>query len=130
MSDAIPNNVQLFLREHIGSIAQLELLILLRAERQNSLSVEEAAKKLYTALSMTGPLLESLRANGFLTVQEGPPRRYQYAPRNAELEQIVEDVERAYRERRVTITNLIYSAPMQKLQNFADAFRIRKKEDD
>jgi hypothetical protein len=123
MPDALPANVRQFISEHIRSIAQLELLLMLRRKREKAWSVEEAAKELYTAATMTEPLLESLRAIGLATLSNGT---YSYVPRSAELEQVVTDLDRLYQERRVTVINLIYSAPVEKLKNFADAFRIRK----
>lgn len=121
----IPDKVEQFLADHIRSIAQLELLLMLHRERQRSWTVEETAKSLYTAVSMTEPLLESLRTIRVVTFEDG---RYQYAPSSKELDQTVGDLSQLYQQRRVTIINMIYSAPDQKLQNFADAFRFRKKE--
>jgi hypothetical protein len=130
MPEVIPPQVQQFLGDHIRSIAQLELLLLLHADRQRTWSVEDAARELYTAATMTEPMLESLRAIGLAAMSEGPPRRYQYWPKTPELDQIVGELVQLYQQRRVTVINLIYSGPIQKLQNFADAFRIRKKEEE
>jgi hypothetical protein len=129
MPDSIPLPVQHLLSDHIRSIAQLELLVLLQSDRARKWSVEDAARSLYTAASMTEPLMEGLVAAGLVAGSEAAPRLYQYWPRTPELDQSVRDLAKLYEQRRVTIINLIYSGPIQKLQNFADAFRIRKKED-
>lgn len=97
---------------------------MLHREWDRGWTVAEAAKGLYTAVSMTEPLLESLRAIGLVGYQE---HRYQYAPASKELDQLVGQLAQLYQQRRVTIINLIYSGPVQKLQDFADAFRIHKK---
>lgn len=130
MPDAIPDHVHQLISEHIRSIAQLELLVMLRRESDKQWTVEQVAKTLYTAVSMTEPLLESLRASGLLVVTRTPELQYGYAPKTAELERAVADLDRLYQERRVTIINLIYSAPTEKLRNFADAFRLRKPKED
>jgi len=127
MPDEISADVQRFLADHIRSIAQLELLLMLHRERQRTWTIADAAKELYTAVSMTEPLLESLRAIGLLSLQGG---EYRYAPRSVSLDQVVGDLSQVYQQRRVTIVNLIYSAPVQKLQDFADAFRLRKPKED
>jgi hypothetical protein len=127
MPDDIPATIQQFLADHIRSIAQLELLLMLHRERQRTWTVADAAKELYTAVSMTEPLLESLRAIGLVSRQG---EYYQYAPKSKQLDQTVGELSLLYQQRRVTIVNLIYSAPVQKLQNFADAFRIRKPPED
>jgi predicted transcriptional regulator len=130
MPDSLPDDVQRFLSEQVGSIAQLELLLLLHGQPAKSWTVEEAAKSLYTAASMTQPLLDNLVAAGLIARQANPGADYRYAPASPELGKLVEDLARLYRERRVTVINAIYSAPTKKLQNFADAFRIRKKEEE
>jgi hypothetical protein len=123
MPEDIPAPVLQFLADHIRSIAQLELLLMVHRDRQRSWTVADAAKELYTAASMTEPLLESLRAIGLVNLRGD---QYQYAPKSKSLDGIVEDLAQVYQQRRVTIVNLIYSAPVQKPQDFADAFRIRK----
>ena len=128
MPEVIPAAIQSLLREHIRTIAQLELLLKLHGQPQQEWSVEEAAKELYTAPSMTGPLLEALRASGLVERIESDGRRYRYAPKSEELAKTVDDLSQIYEQRRITIINLIYSAPIKNLQDFADAFRFRKKE--
>jgi predicted transcriptional regulator len=129
MPDALSPDVQNFITGHIRSIAQLELLLFLADKPARTMTVKEAAKELYTAEGMTLPLLESLRAIGLVSVDAGPEPRYAYAPKTPELAAVVANLAQAYRERRVTIINLIYSAPLEQLRNFSDAFRIRKQED-
>lgn len=130
MPDAIPEHVHQLISEHIRSIAQLELLVMLRREPDKQWTVEQVAKTLYTAVSMTEPLLESLRAGGLLVATHTPELQYRYAPKTPEMERAIADLDRLYQERRVTIINLIYSAPTEKLRNFADAFRLRKPKED
>jgi hypothetical protein len=130
MSNALPADVQQFLSEHVQSIAQLELLLLLRRHPEKSWSLDEAAKELYTSARMTEPLLEILRVIGLVSSGNDSERRYQYAPKTAELDKLVSDLALLYAERRVTIINAIYSGPLRKLHNFADSFRFRDKEKD
>ena len=127
MPEEIPADVQRFLADHIRSIAQLELLLMLHRERERTWTVAAAAKELYTAVSMTEPLLESLRTIGLVSLQGD---QYQYSPKQQPLDRVVSDLSQLYQQRRVTIVNLIYSAPVQKLQDFADAFRIRKPKEE
>lgn len=129
MSDALPNHVQQFLKGNIQSIAQLELLLLLYRDRDNSWTVADAAKNQYTAVTMTETALESLRGSGLVKIINDGEARYQYAPASANLDQLVGELAQLYTERRVTVVNAIYSSPLDTLQSFADAFRIRKKEE-
>jgi hypothetical protein len=130
MSDALPNHIHQFLKANIQSIAQLELLLLLYRDRHNAWTVADAAKNQYTAVNMTQAALESLRASGLVAVVEGEVPRYQYAPASANLDQLVGELGQFYIDRRVSIVNAIYCRPLDTLQSFADAFRIRKKENE
>jgi DNA-binding IclR family transcriptional regulator len=129
MPTAIPHSVQLLLRERIQSIAQLEVLLSLRAAPATIHCVAELAKELYTPESMTASLLEGLRTRGLAERVEGAPSGYRYAPKTAELARAVDELAQLYQQRRVTIINLIYSNPVKTLQDFADAFRIRPPEE-
>lgn len=128
MAEAIPNSVQTLLREHIQSIAQMEVLLRLRERPAVAESVPELSEKLYTPESMTLSLLEGLKVSGLVDRVDGSEPRYQYSPNSSELAQTVDQLANLYQQRRVTIINLIYANPVKHLQDFADAFRIRKPE--
>ena len=129
MPEAIPNTVHSLLQEHIQSIAQMEVLLRLREQPTVAENVPELSKKLYTPENMTLSLLEGLTASGLVKRVEGPGAHYQYSPNSPELAQAVDQLADLYRQRRVTIINLIYSHPVKNLQDFADAFCIRKPEE-
>lgn len=130
MTNDLPAGVHQFLSEYVQSISQLELLLLLHSNVEKSWSVEDVAKELYTSVNMTQGLLESLRTIGLVSLVEDSAPRYQYATKSAELHKLVGDLAHVYSERRLTIINAIYSGPLQKLHNFADAFRFRNKENE
>lgn len=129
MAEAIPNSVQTLLREHIQSIAQMEVLLRLRERPAVAESVPELSEKLYTPESMTLSLLEGLKLSGLVDRVEGSEPRYQYSPKSSELAQTVDQLAQLYQQRRVTIINLLYANPVKHLQDFADAFRFRKPEE-
>lgn len=126
MPDDIRAALRDFIVNEIGSIAQLELLLLLQGDPARHWTAEDAARALYTATDATATLLEALRARGIAVAGEQSPLSYRYAPKTPELDQLVRDLSTLYQTRRVTVINLIYAGPVQKLQSFADAFRLRK----
>lgn len=130
MSDALPIHVHQFLKANIQSIAQLELLLLLYGDRDKAWSVAGAAKNQYTAANMTHSALETLRSSGLVSLVEDSEPRYRYAPVSEKLDKLVGELAQLYSERRVSIVNAVYSSPLDTLQSFADAFRIRKKENE
>lgn len=130
MPDNIRADLRDFIVNEVGSIAQLELLLLLHQDARKDWNAEEAARALYTAADATAALLEGFRARGFVTVSDTQPPRYQFASRKPEHEQLVRDLAELYQTRRVTVINLIYAGPEQKLRSFADAFRLRKRKEE
>ncbi len=85
------------------------------------------ANRLYIDQKQTAELLARLDADGFVTAaaaEENPV--YRYRPATAHVHQMVESLADFYGKHLVPITNLIHSKPKNRVQEFADAFRIRK----
>jgi hypothetical protein len=128
MSADLPDDLRRFIAEHLGSIVQLELLLLLAADATKPWSAEEAAKALYVSPEATLGFLEQMRAQGLCQRENSDPILYRFVPTRPEHEQLTQDLAAVYKERRLTIINLIYASPVQKFQSFADAFRLRKNQ--
>lgn len=130
----MPENIRADLRDfivnEIGSIAQLELLLLLHQDPRKVWTPEDAARALYTAANATAALLDGFKARGFATLVDANANAYQFSARSAESEQLVRDLAELYQTRRVTVINLIYAGPEHKLRSFADAFRLRKRKEE
>jgi hypothetical protein len=126
MPQDLPEELRRFIGEHFSSIVQLELLLLLAGDGGKSWSADEVAKNLYIAPEAALGFLEGLRAQGLCQPTGDVPERYRFAPSKPEWEQLTRDLAALYKERRVTIINLIYAGPAEKFQSFADAFRLRK----
>jgi hypothetical protein len=127
MADNFPADVQQFIAQHIETLAQLEILLLLRSEPQREWEPAEVARLLYTAEEMCASQLADLARRGFLSGTPAPNPRYRYQPSSEELSQSVDRLAALYAERRVAVITLIYSKPVNKVQTFADAFRLRKE---
>jgi len=130
MPDSIEPDVRRFIAIHITSVAQLELLLLLRDHPENYWSCEDVAKQLYVSAEVTASLLVRMESQQLLRAAENQPLRFKYAPASAQLEQAVTGVADLYQQRRVTVISLIYSEPIDKLRSFADAFRLRKPKEE
>ncbi len=126
MPDDIRADLRDFIVNEIGSIAQLELLLLLHKDSAREWTADDAARELYTGAEAMAALLEGFRARGYVIATGSPQVCYRFAPHVPEVEQLVRDLAQLYQERRVTVINLIYAGPVHKLQSFADAFRLRK----
>lgn len=126
----LPDDIRRFISMNIRSVAQLEVLLLLRADREREWSVDEVTRALYAAAGGMAEQLDDLLSKGLAYVTHAPEARYRYRPESgSELDALVGALADLYRERRVSVISLIYSEPIDTARSFADAFRIRKEKD-
>jgi hypothetical protein len=112
-----------FIRSSIRSVWALELLLLMRQQSQRAWSATELVRESRSSDFVVSDSLSTLQAAGLVAAEgEGVHR---YAPASPQLDRLVQQLEQVYRERPVAVTKAIFSSPNDKLQNFADAFRLK-----
>ena len=128
-TEGIPEDVKQFIFGHISSVMQLEVLLFLASHAKQDWTVGALVKEFRVDPGWVEAELGELCAHGLLFcdkregVSEGA---YQYLPRTPELDHAVVGLAKAYADRRVTVTTLIYSKPVDNVRVFAGAFRLRK----
>ncbi len=115
--------------EHIDSVEQLEILLLLYQHPERSWSEESVARELRISPMSAGDRLKDMARAAILSKVQGTEGEYRYTP-DAQMGEAVAGLAAAYSERRVTVINLIFSKPVDKIRTFADAFRLRRDDDD
>lgn len=126
----LPDEVRRFIAGNVSSVAQLEVLLLLRENRDLEWSAEEISRALYAAESGMAEQLNDLVSKGLAYVTQTPHSRFRYRPAEEDdLDKAVAALARLYKERRVAVISLIYSEPADTARSFADAFRIRKEKE-
>jgi hypothetical protein len=120
----IPDQLLQFVRRHIKSVWTLDLLVLMQREARRAWTLEALARELRGNQSLVQNALSALAGAGLLQQEGGGA--YRYAPASTELEAIAAELARHYAERPVALIKEIASAPNEKIQSFADAFRIKK----
>jgi hypothetical protein len=125
-SKFIPQDVAKFILEEIDSVAHMEALLLLRRNPQEQWDIPQLAERLYTSRNQAAELLARLCAQGFVAAEAADQSMYHYRPRSPELRQMLERVADTYAKHLVPVTNLIHSRPRTRIQEFADAFKLRK----
>lgn len=88
---------------------------------------QEISEELRTSLESAEKRLKTLCRSHILKCEK---TLYIYKPHNPDLHKIVDEVEKAYKERRFSIIELIFSKPMDRIQTLADAFELRKEKDE
>ena len=122
----LPANVEHFLSEHIRSIEQLEILLLLREKPEQCRTAADVYRIVRSSERSVTETLERLCQQGLLRRLEGTAPDYQFSPPNERLRQTVDSLARLYAERRVKIIQAIYSDRVSEVDEFAKAFRLRK----
>jgi hypothetical protein len=122
----IPEDLARFILDKIDSVAQLEALLLLRGDPNREWRAGNLAARLYIGEEQTHELLLALRAQGFVAVNAQDTSLYRFQPATSELGQMLERLVAIYAKHLVPVTNLIHSKPKPRVQEFADAFRLRK----
>ena len=124
----LSENVKKFIIDHINSVEQLEVLLLLHSHKQKEWSAREASQELRINQDSAKVRLADLHSRGLLAVRESSDPLYRYQPQKPNFAQTVDDLAKAYPEYRVTVINLIFSKPIDKIRTFADAFKFREDE--
>jgi hypothetical protein len=128
LSDAgVQPLVEQFIRDHIGSVAQLEILLLLQTNPAQSWSPQAIARELRIETAGATAQLAQLVASSL--IRQVAPEQFAYAPATSELQAAVTALAQAYLIRRVTVIGLIFAkppSPPASIQAFSDAFKLRK----
>ena len=121
--------VAVFVRSHIDSVGQLEILLLLHAAKGESRTVGQINDALRSNRWSVETRLGGLEARGLVAGEgSGDQRQFRFAPRSPELGANVDRLSTVYQEFRGRIIDLIFS-PKDRLRDFSDAFRIKDEED-
>lgn len=123
----IPAHVVTFLRDHISSLLQLEVLLLV-AEADEPRSAASLAAEMYLSEAVVTEWLDTFTAKGFCKYYEDQGYRGLKILAVAEL---LQDVADAYVRRKVTVGRLIHGAPRPDPKaSLADAFLLRREDRD
>jgi len=118
----IEDELPAFIRKHVRSVWALEVLLVLKRDGEALWSAEALAAEMRAPGALMRTLLEGFARTGLIATEPGP--QYRYAPPPGVMAALCDALEAAYRQRPVAIINLI-SAPEDRLQQLADAFRFK-----
>lgn len=124
MASELSQNLERFIRERLPSTEQIEIVLLLRADRERSWSAPEVAQKLGTPPESTAMRLFLLASNGVVTFDgSGGVPRYRY---NAADETLIDELAEVYQSRPGAIHDVVGAPVRDPLRSFADAFKLKK----
>lgn len=111
-----------FVREHVGSVWALELLLLLKRDPDRCWTPPDLVAELRASTVLVADNLQKFERGGLVAPDDSGCFRYR--PANLVLDELAGRLEAAYRERPVAIVNLI-ARPKDPVQGLADAFKFR-----
>lgn len=126
-NDGLTPAVKGFLRSHIQSVAQIEILALVCAEPAREWTARAIDAALRSNEEFIADRLATFARAGLLSAVGGAPATYRFHPRDSTLEAGAVETVAAYRERPVLVIETIFKPDNDAAQSFADAFRIRPR---
>ena len=129
---ALPQDVERFLRERVGAVNELELLLLLLLQHrpERSWSALQASKVVYQPVFWVGRQFEAFVGEGFARRIEVDPLKYRWAVADEPTDRLVREVADAFRSRRTTVIREIFRVDTTSADRLADAFRLREPPED
>lgn len=113
-----------FITQHIVSVEELEVLLMLHEGKDRDWSPAEINDRLRSQESSISKWLEALVLLG---LADRTSERYRFAPASEELRRETAAMADAYRERRIKVIELIFSKPSENLFDFVRAFELGKR---
>lgn len=121
--------LQRFLFEHVESYEELELVVLLRRQRERDWSPEQAATELRLPAGSCLAGFEGLEQRG-IVAKGALSGTFRYAPCSVELAARLAQVDECYRNQRLAVVMLMSVNAIERLRvatlhRFADTLRLR-----
>ena len=128
MSESISPDVRRFVAESIGSVAQLELLLILRRDPAVEWTAESAGREMRFPADWVAAQLVAFHRTGLVGSSGREQRTYRYGPR-AGLGRIVDELAEMFSRRPTAVTSLIYTRAADDARRFSDAFRLGRDDE-
>jgi hypothetical protein len=119
----VPLDAESFIAAYVGSVEELEIVLLLHAHPRRAWSAEGVANELRLDASSAAERLAEFARKGLVSHDTSG---FTYTPPDTKAREGLAALARIYPTRRNAVIRLIFSRPNEKVQTFADAFRLRK----
>lgn len=124
----LTEDLRQFLLASIPTFPAAELLLFLADNRTKARTAEEIVEAMRPTAITCAAVLEYARIFKDSGIISGDSAGgFRYNPLSPKLEANVEQLRAAYNERPVTLIRTIYDPSPNKIQSFADAFRLKKE---
>jgi predicted transcriptional regulator len=124
--------LQDFINTYIGSVEQLEILLLMQRYSDKEWCPKEITAQIRSNFESVSARLQGLLNNGLISKTENG--KFKYAPPSEAIRDKVLELQAAYAQKRSKIINMIYTGniktgPSKSVRDLADAFRLDRGKD-
>lgn len=123
MAESLPLPVVELLARHIASVEELEILLLLFQEPGKAWTAESIYQIVKSSRDSVGQVLQKFVSAGL--VADSQPEGYRFSTQTDAA--LVGELSRCYRAMPVRVIQAIYQRPRDAAQEFADAFKLKRK---
>lgn len=121
--------VRAFVETHLPSLEHLEVLALLIRESEKWWDAAAVGRELGIPAAACRLILEQLASSNLLAIAITADVRYQFQPGVPEIRDAAEAFALSYGTQRLAIASLVVRRARRSIQDFAEAFRIRRDDD-
>jgi hypothetical protein len=112
-----------FVGTSLRSVWALEVLLLLRRQRERAFSTIDIVRETRSSETAAADALTLLSAAALISEESG---RFRYRPASPQLETLAAAFEALYAAKPATVIKTILAAPHDKLRTFSDAFKLKE----
>ena len=123
IKDNLAPEVAEFIQMYIHSLEELEILVIFQDDPSLERTIDDLNKNIRSSVASITSRVKSLERNGLLS--EISPARYKFLPASKDLEYAAQSLVAAYKERRVSVIEAIFSKPLAGIREFAEAFKFK-----
>lgn len=124
-SEFLPPDIQAFIDENIGSVEELEVLLLFHYCPGRDWTALDVSRELCTTIDSARTRLEHWAAKALILAKT--PETFSLAPQDPDVGLLLGSLAAIYKQKRVTVISHIYNKPASPVRAFSKAFRIRKE---
>ena len=122
---SLPPDIQDLILRYFDSAEAIELVVLLRRSSATYWTAEAVSQHLGIRPEVAKRKMEAL-AEARILVRAEQTAAYRYAPADDHLAANVSELAEIYSDRRISVINTIYSANLERLRTFSNAFKLKK----
>jgi hypothetical protein len=123
---AVSERLRTFLQQRLTSLDQIEVVLLLRGDRERSWTATEVAGALRTAPESAAMRLFLLASAGLILFEASSVPRYRYSAADPDTDALIQELAETCAGDRAAVASIVDNGTRDPIRSFADAFKLKK----